>query len=194
MSKQNEITLMFDSITKSYDLINRILSFGINKWWRKKLIIESFKFINKEMLNITQKKFPDIEFIQNYATELLFDNDNFDVVSISFGIRNVIETQKAMDKFYRILKRKGILLILEFTKSDKKNKFRNCVDFYTEKLSTIIGGFLSKNQKAYKYLPDSIQNFYTQDELCKMLEKTCFEIKKIKSFNFAQVSMFIAQK
>ena len=146
------------------------------------------------MLNITQKKFPDIEFIQNYATELLFDNDNFDVVSISFGIRNVIETQKAMDKFYRILKRKGILLILEFTKSDKKNKFRNCVDFYTEKLSTIIGGFLSKNQKAYKYLPDSIQNFYTQDELCKMLEKTCFEIKKIKSFNFAQVSMFIAQK
>lgn len=99
-----------------------------------------------------------------------------------------------MDEFYRILKRKGILLILEFTKSDKKNKFRNCVDFYTEKLSPIIGGFLSKNQKAYKYLPDSIQNFYTQDELCKMLEKTCFEIKKIKSFNFAQVSMFIAQK
>ena len=233
MSKQKEIVSMFDSIAKSYDLVNKILSFGVDKKWRNEAVKESFKFLNQvdikildvacgtgdmvknwiensnkynkkikikgidpseEMLNIAKKKFPDIEFIQNYATELLFDNDNFDVVSISFGIRNIIETQKAMDEFYRILKRKGILLILEFTKSDKKNKFRNYVDFYTEKLSPIIGGFLSKNQKAYKYLPDSIQNFYTQDQLCKMLEKTGFEIKKIKSFNFGQVSMFIAQK
>ena len=233
MSKQKEIVSMFDSIAKSYDLVNKILSFGIDKKWRNEAVKESFKFLNqvdikildvacgtgdmvknwieisnkynkkieikgidpsKEMLNIAKKKFPDIEFIQNYATELLFDNDNFDVVSISFGIRNIIETQKAMDEFYRILKRKGILLILEFTKSDKKNKFRNYVDFYTEKLSPIIGGFLSKNQKAYKYLPDSIQNFYTQEHLSKMLEKTGFEIKKIKSFNFGQVSMFIAQK
>lgn len=233
MSKQKEIVSMFDSIAKSYDWVNKILSFGVDKKWRNEAVKESFKFLNQvdikildvacgtgdmvknwiensnkynkkieikgidpseEMLNIAKKKFPDIEFIQNYATELLFDNDNFDVVSISFGIRNVIETRKAMDEFYRILKRKGILLILEFTKSDKKNKFRNYVDFYIEKLSPIIGGFLSKNQKAYKYLPNSIQNFYTQDQLCKMLEKTGFDIKKIKNFNFGQVSMFIAQK
>jgi len=233
MSKQNEIISMFDSIANRYDFINRILSFGIDKKWRKESIKESFKFIKKEnirildvacgtgdmienwikyakkynkkieikgldpsskMLDCAKKKFPDIEFIQNYATELLYDNESFDIVSISFGIRNVIETQKAINEFYRILKQNGILLILEFTKTDKKNRFRNCVDFYTEKISPFIGGVLSHNRNAYKYLPDSIQKFYTQDKLCEMLKKTGFKIKKVKNFNFGQVSMLIVQK
>ncbi len=233
MQKQKEIVSMFDSIAKRYDLVNRVLSFGIDKKWRKESIKESFQFIDKkhikildvacgtgdmikhwilyaknfdknieiigldpsrEMLNIAKEKLPEIEFVQGFATEIPFENETYDIISISFGIRNILETQKAIDEFYRILKKRGILLILEFTKTDKKNRFRNCVDFYTEKFSPVIGGILSKNKDAYKYLPNSIQNFYTQDKLCEMLEKSDFEIKKVKNFNFGQVSMLIAQK
>jgi len=57
-----------------------------------------------------------------------------------------------------------------------------------------VGGILSKNKQAYKYLPTSIQNFYTRKELCNMMKKTGFTIKKAKNFNFGQVSMIIAQK
>jgi len=233
MQKQKEIVTMFDSIAKSYDLVNRVLSFGIDTKWRKEAIKESFNFINKkyikildvacgtgdmiknwikyaktfnknieikgldpskEMLNIAKEKLPNVDFVLGYATEIPFDNENVDIVSISFGIRNVLETQKAIDEFYRILKPNGILLILEFTKADKKNRLRECVDFYTEKLSPVVGGILSKNKQAYKYLPTSIQNFYTRDELCNMMKKTGFTIKKAKNFNFGQVSMIIAQK
>ena len=233
MQKQKEIVSMFDSIAKRYDLVNRVLSFGIDKKWRKESIKESFQFIDKkhikildvacgtgdmikhwilyaknfdknieiigldpsrEMLNIAKEKLPEIEFVQGFATEIPFENETYDIISISFGIRNVLETQKAIDEFYRILKKRGILLILEFTKTDKKNRFRNCVDFYTEKFSPVIGGILSKNKDAYKYLPNSIQNFYTKDELCNMMKNSGFEIKKVKNFNFGQVSMLIAQK
>ncbi len=233
MQKQKEIVSMFDSIARKYDLVNRVLSFGIDKKWRKEAIRKSFEFINKqnikildvacgtgdmiknwikfsdtfnkdieakgldpsrEMLNIAKEKLPDIEFIQGFATEIPFENETFDIISISFGIRNVLETQKAIDEFFRTLKPNGILLILEFTKTDKKNRLRNCVDFYTEKFSPVIGGILSKNKDAYKYLPNSIQNFYTKDELCNMMKNSGFEIKKVKNFNFGQVSMLIAQK
>ena len=233
MQKQKEIVSMFDSIAKSYDLVNRVLSFGIDTKWRKEAIRQSFSFIkkdeikildvacgtgdmiknwikyakifnkkieikgldpSKEMLNIAKEKLPNIQFVLGYATNMPFENESFDIISISFGIRNVIETQKAIDEFYRVLKPNGILLILEFTKADKKNKLRECVDFYTEKFSPIIGGILSKNIKAYKYLPNSIQNFYTKNELCEMMEKSGFLVKKAKNFNFGQVSMIIAQK
>ncbi len=233
MQKQKEIVSMFDSIARSYDLVNRVLSLGVDKIWRKEAIRESFGFIDKknikildvacgtgdmiknwikfakrfnknvevkgldpsrEMLNIAKEKLPDIEFIQGFATEIPFENETFDIISISFGIRNVLETQKAMDEFYRILKPKGILLILEFTKADKGNKLRECVDFYTKKFSPIIGGILSKNKEAYTYLPNSIERFYTRDKLCEMMEKSGFKIKKARNFNFGQVSMIIAQK
>jgi len=229
MSKQTEIVNMFDSIAKSYDLVNRILSFGIDKQWRKKAILESLELINKEnisvldvacgtgdmiesflkykndiniigldpskeMLKIAKEKLPNIKFIQGYATDLPFENNTFDIVSISFGIRNVIETQKAIEEFYRVLKPNGILLILEFTKSNGENTLRKCVDLYTQKISPIIGELFSKNKKAYEYLPKSIENFYTKDMLCELIEKEGFIIKKAKNFNFGQVSMIIAQK
>jgi len=229
MSKQTEIVNMFNSIAKSYDLVNRILSFGIDKQWRKKAILESLELINKEnisvldvacgtgdmiesflkykndiniigldpskeMLKIAKEKLPNIKFIQGYATDLPFENNTFDIVSISFGIRNVVDTQKAIEEFYRVLNKKGILLILEFTKSNGENTLRKCVDFYTNKFSPVIGGLFSKNKKAYEYLPKSIENFYTKDMLCKLIEKEGFVVKKAKNFNFGQVSMIIAQK
>ncbi len=233
MQKQKEIVNMFDSIAKSYDLVNRVLSFGTDKKWRKTAIKETFKNINKnkikildvacgtgdmirnflkyskeldknidikgldpshEMLKKAKEKLPNIDFILSYATNIPLKDNSVDIVSISFGIRNVLEIQKAIDEFYRILTPGGLLLILEFTKADKKSLFRKCVDFYTHKFSPIIGGTISKNKKAYEYLPNSIEKFYTKNMLCDIIMKSGFKIKKAENFNFGQVSMIIAQK
>jgi len=223
---QEEIVKMFDEIAPTYDLVNKIVSFGSDKIWRKKAIKEALKFLpknpkildvacgsgdmiaewqkytnniigldpSKGMLEVAKKRFPKIPFYEGLAQNLPFNNDSFDCLSISFGLRNVIETQKAISEFHRILKPNGILLILEFTKSEKSSVLRDCVDFYSNNILPKIGGIISKNRDAYKYLPNSIQNFYTSKELCKIIKNEYFEIKNVKSFNFGQVNIIIAQK
>jgi len=223
---QERIVKMFDEIAPTYDLVNRIVSFGSDKIWRKKAIKETLKFLPQnpkildvacgsgdmiaewlkytshiigldasgEMLKIAKKRFSNIPFYQGLAQNLPFDNDSFDCLSISFGLRNIIETQKAISEFHRVLKQNGILLILEFTKSEKSSVLRDCVDFYSNNILPKIGSIISKNRDAYKYLPDSIQNFYTSKELCKLIKNGYFEIKNVKSFNFSQVHLIIAQK
>jgi len=223
---QEKIVKMFDEIAPTYDLVNRIVSFGSDKIWRKKAIKETLNYLpknpqildvacgsgdmiaewlkytkniigldpSKGMLEIAKKRFPEILFYEGIAQKLPFNNDSFDCLSISFGLRNVIETQKAINEFHRVLKPNGILLLLEFTKPEKSSVLRHCIDFYSNNILPKIGGIISKNRDAYKYLPNSIQNFYTSKELCKIIKNAYFEIKNVKSFNFGQVNLIIAQK
>ena len=222
---QEKIVKMFDDIAPSYDIVNRIVSFGSDKLWREKAIKKTLSFTNnnpkildvacgsgdmievwkkytsniigldpsKGMLKIAKKRFPEIEFYQGYAQNLPFNDETFDVLSISFGIRNVVEIQKAIDEFSRVLKRNGILLILEFTKPEKKSTIRNCIDFYSNKILPKIGGIISGNKEAYEYLPNSIQNFYTLNELCKKINKK-FEVVEAKNFKLSPASIIIAKK
>ena len=221
---QEKIVKMFDEIAPSYDIVNRIVSFGSDKIWREKAIKEVLKYSNKNpkvldvacgsgdmieiwkkytnniigldpskgMLEVAKKRFPEINFYQGFAQNLPFENESFDCLSISFGIRNVVEIDKAIDEFYRVLKKNGILLILEFTKPEKKSKIRNCIDFYSNKILPKIGSIISGNKEAYEYLPNSIQKFYTLNELCKKLKK--FEVLEAKNFALSPTSMIIAKK
>jgi len=222
--KQEEIINMFDSIAPSYDKVNRIVSFGIDKKWREDAIKEVIKIKKPNkvldiacgtgdmieiwkkhgvdicgvdpsigMLNVAKQRFKDVKFYNLSATDLKDINNNCaDAISISFGIRNVVEIDKAIKEFYRVLNKKGIVLILEFTKSN--NPLRKVVDIYTNKVMPKIGGMLSKNEEAYKYLSNSIENFYTADELINLFEKEKFKLLKKQSFNFGQVSLIILQK
>ncbi|HEG0289650.1 TPA: class I SAM-dependent methyltransferase, partial [Campylobacter coli] len=67
------------------------------------------------MLNIAKQKFPNIEFIEAGAQELPLQSESVDIVSISYGIRNVVEREKALREFSRVLKQDGIFVVLEFT-------------------------------------------------------------------------------
>jgi len=149
---------------------------------------------SKGMLEIAKKRFPKINFYNAYATEIPCKDYSIDVISISFGIRNVLEIKKAIKEFNRVLKNNGKLLILEFVKSNNKENLRKYIDIYTKKFLPKIGALITKNKEAYEYLPKSIESFYTTDELCDLLKKFGFEIEKIKLFNFSQVAVIIAQK
>ncbi|WP_175403749.1 bifunctional demethylmenaquinone methyltransferase/2-methoxy-6-polyprenyl-1,4-benzoquinol methylase UbiE [Caminibacter mediatlanticus] len=222
---QEKIVKMFDEIAPTYDLVNRILTFGIDKNWRKKAIREVLKYSTPKkvldvacgtgdmieewrknidcevigldpsngMLDIAKKRFPDVNFINSYANDIPFESE-FDAISISFGIRNVVEIKKAIKEFNKALKKNGVLVILEFTKPKKNSSLTKCVNFYTNKFLPKIGGLLSKNKEAYEYLPNSIEKFYTADELKELLEKENFKVLKIISLNFGQVSIIIAKK
>ena len=220
---QQEIVKMFDEIAPTYDLVNRIVSFGSDKLWRKKAIKETLNYLpqnpkildvacgsgdmiaewqkytnnitgldpSKRMLEIAKKRFPEIPFYQGFAQNLPFE-ENFDCLSISFGLRNVVEIDRAIEEFYRVLKPNGILLILEFTKPDKNTSLKKAINFYSNKILPKIGEIISKNKEAYEYLPNSIEKFYTLNELLQKLNQ--FQILKAKTFPLSPTSMIIAKR
>jgi len=146
------------------------------------------------MMEVGRKKLPDLEFKKGSATQLPFEDNSVDIISISYGIRNVVERQKALDEFYRVLKSDGIVVILEFTKNDSNSPLAKVTDFYLNTVLPKLGGFISKNKEAYTYLPDSIEDFATTKKLTNELENSQFKIKEVKGFSLNISTMFIAQK
>lgn len=146
------------------------------------------------MLEIARQKFPKFEFIEAKAQNLPINDESADIISISYGIRNVIERQKAFKEFFRVLKNGGFLLILEFTKREKGGFFAWCRDFYLARILPKLGKLISQNKKAYEYLPDSIENFLSKDELIQELEHANFKLMHYESFSFGISSAFVAQK
>ncbi len=233
--KQDKIVGMFDDIASTYDLANRVLSFGIDKQWRKKgcnkaydilsekklsqitdvatgtgdlLIywkdiaksrgIEVEKFVGVDpsvgMLEVAKTKVDFAEFIEGKAQKLPIEDEATDVISISYGIRNVVDRVEALQEFYRALKPNGIVVILEFTKQERSGVVDKIVDFGMKNVLPRVGGLISKNYEAYKYLPDSIEEFLTTEMLAKELEEAGFEMKYTKSFSMGISTLLVAQK
>ncbi len=235
MDKQKKIVSMFDDIAKTYDLANRVLSFGSDIAWRKRACEKAYGFYNKSevkritdvacgtgdmlgfwqkiadkkgikvdeylgidpssgMLEVAKEKFPNFSYIKAYAQSMPIEDSSSDFVSITYGIRNVVDRVEAINEFYRVLKPGGMLVILEFTKREKANFIDNVTQFYMKKILPTIGALVSGNKEAYEYLPNSIDNFLTTEHLISELESNGFEIKYVKAFSFGISTLFIAKK
>ncbi len=233
--KQEKIVTMFDDIASTYDLANRVLSFGIDIQWRKKGCDKAFEILDKKelsqvtdvatgtgdlliywkeqakkngvkiekyvgidpsvgMLEVARRKVDFAEFIEGKAQKLPIADESTDVISISYGIRNVVDRVEALQEFNRVLKPNGIVMILEFTKQDRSGLIEKIVDFGMKSVLPRVGGLISKNYEAYKYLPDSIEEFLTTEMLAKELEEAGFEMKYIKSFSMGISTLLVAQK
>ena len=146
------------------------------------------------MLDVARKKVDFAEFIVGKAQNLSTENESTDIISISYGIRNVVDRIEALQEFHRALKPGGIVMILEFTKQDRSGLLDKIVDFGMKKVLPKIGGFISKNYEAYQYLPESIEEFLTTEMLASELEDAGFEMKYTKSFSMGISTLLIAQK
>ncbi len=160
--------------------------------------IEVEKFVGVDpsvgMLKVAKEKVDFAEFIEGKAQELPIDDESTDIISISYGIRNVVDRVEALQEFYRALSLGGIVVILEFTKQDRSGIVDKVVDFGMKNVLPRVGGIISKNYEAYKYLPDSIEEFLTTEMLAKELEEAGFEMKYIKSFSMGISTLLVAQK
>lgn len=146
------------------------------------------------MMEVAKKKLPDVEFIEAFATQIPLDNQSADIISISYGIRNVVQRQEAFDEFARVLKKDGLVVINEFTKNKKESLLDHITDFYINKILPILGGIISKNKEAYRYLPDSIDEFLTTQNLCRELKQSGLEPVYIKAFSMNISTLIIAKK
>jgi len=146
------------------------------------------------MLEVARKKVDFAEFIEGKAQALPIADGSSDVISISYGIRNVVDRPEALREFHRALKPGGIVMILEFTKQERKGVLDKVVDFGMKQVLPRVGGLISKNYEAYKYLPDSIEEFLTTEMLSRELEEAGFEMKYTKSFSMGISTLLVAQK
>lgn len=146
------------------------------------------------MMAVAKEKLPDVEFIEAGAAQMPLEESTADIISISYGIRNVVQRQEAFHEFARVLKKDGLVVISEFTKNEKTNPLDYLTDFYMNKILPTLGGLISKNKEAYTYLPNSIDEFLTTDNLCKELKIAGLEPVHVKAFSMKISTLIIARK
>jgi len=146
------------------------------------------------MVGVGREKFPSLSFHIAPATQLPCENTSADIISISYGIRNVMERQAAFLEFNRVLKSGGLVVILEFMKNENPSFLGKIRDWYMNNVLPRIGGLISNNYEAYRYLPDSIEGFLSVGNMSKELEEAGFEMLYVKSFSMDISTLMIARK
>ena len=225
--KKKYVKQMFNDISKTYDLINIISSFGIDRYWRKQLINSiklssdqslldvatgtgdvAFGFFKKYKVSITgldiarnmieiakqkAKKYSgNIIFVEGDAEKIQFDDNIFDALTISFGLRNMGSYDTALSEFHRVLNQSGKIAILEFSKPTSR-WFTPLFRFYFNRVVPFIGSLLSRKD-AYLYLPESVDYFLTRDDVCNKMKKAGFNNVRYKDYTFGVVSLYLGEK
>ena len=146
------------------------------------------------MVDVARQKFPKFDYAISKATDIPVEDAQADFLSISYGIRNVVEREEALLEFNRVLKPGGFVVILEFMKRENPGTMAKVTDFYLNNVLPKIGGAISNNKEAYEYLPNSIEGFLTLDKMEEELNTAGFEVKYSKSFSMNISSLIIARK
>ena len=128
--------------------------------------------INGSMLNEGRKNLLnhgiiDVDFVQANAESLPFEDNTFDCVSIAFGLRNVTNKDVALQQMYRVLKKGGTLLILEFSKVENE-MLKKIYDLYSFNVIPKFGEFFANDEDSYQYLAESIRKHPDQETLKSM--------------------------
>jgi len=146
------------------------------------------------MVNVAKEKYPKFNYHISKATEIPLEDSSSDFLSITYGIRNVVEREEALKEFNRVLKKDGLVVILEFMKNENPSALGRVRDFYMNNILPKVGGFISKNLEAYEYLPNSIEDFSTVENMQIELKAAGFEILYTKSFSMDISTLLIAKK
>lgn len=146
------------------------------------------------MVSVGREKFPDLEFNIAKATEIPLEDTSADILSITYGIRNVVEREAGLAEFNRVLKPGGLVVILEFMKNENPSLLGKVRDYYMHKVLPKVGGFISKNLEAYEYLPNSIEGFLTVKNMQAELDAAGFDMLFTKSFSMDISTLLIARK
>lgn len=146
------------------------------------------------MIDIAKKKLPDTTLKLGQGDKIPLLDSSVDIISIAYGLRNIIDREKALEEFYRVTRAGGLLMILEFMKNEKRSIFSSLMNFYTTKILPFVGGVISKNKEAYEYLPKSIGSFISNEDLNKELKEIGFKNIFSKGYSAGVSSLLIYQK
>ena len=226
----NQNREMFDSISKEYDFINNLITFGAHKKWKKQIVnickkinpkkildlatgtsdiaielssIKECKIIgvdpSSKMLEVGQSKIDNqnlndkILLEKGNAENLKYDDGMFDVVTIGYGVRNFTNLKNSLKEIYRVLKKDGLLIILE-TSLPSSPLVRVFYNIHTKLYVRIIGMIFSNNSDAYGYLESSAKTFPYGKDFIKILRDMNFINIQSEIKLFGASTIYIAKK
>ena len=202
---------MFDNISGNYDQLNRMISFGADVKWRKKVLqmVKDAKpksildiatgtgdlaimfaesqaerivglDISVGMLEVGKQKIKQlqldnrIDMLVGDSENLPFEDNTFDLVTVSFGIRNFENLEKGLSEILRVLSPNGQLIVLETSVPDKF-PFKQGYYIHSKLVLPAIGRLFSKDKRAYSYLSESASAFPYGQKLCDIFLKVGFK-------------------
>ena len=229
-SKKAQVAEMFNNISQRYDLLNHILSMGIDILWRRKAIkllqevkaetvldvatgtgdfaIEALRLkptkitgidISQGMLDVGKIKMKDkgydskIEMLLGDSENLPFNDNMFDAITVGFGVRNFENLEKGITEMHRVLSEKGKIAILEFSKP-RKFPIKQFYNFYFLNVLPAIGKLISKDPRAYTYLPESVKAFPDGEDFVSIMQKCGYKEVKQIPLTFGIASIYIGKK
>ncbi len=149
---------------------------------------------NMMMLKSAQKKLKkyNLSFINGDAENLPFKNLTFDYVIVSFGLRNFTNINNSLNEVFRVLKKNGKLICLEFSEVNNQI-FRRIINIYY-KVIPLLGNMFARNKMAYEYLVNSIKKFPNQIKLSKKLKDAGFKSVKVIDIIGGVAAIHISKK
>ena len=193
-----EIATMFDSVATRYDMMDTLMTGGLNHVWmtalRKAVAPHPGERIldlaagtgassaalakggaevvacdlSEGMIEVGRQRHPDIEFVQGNALDLQFEDASFDAVTISWGLRNIPDPARALREMARVVRPRGRLVVYEFS-TPPNAVFRRLYNFYQSTVMPVMAKAMSSNDVAYDYLIESIRDWPDQQDVARMI-------------------------
>lgn len=229
-TRKKESYKIFDEIAGTYDFLNRILSMGIDVYWRKKLlkhlpknpqkaldlatgtgdvaiVLASSKKIKNiigldmsaKMVELGKEKIKKkglskkVKLKVGDGVKVPFPPNSFDLVTISFGIRNFSDHEESLRNISKTLRENGRLLVMEFS-LPKNFLIRSLYLFYFRNILPFIGNIISRHKDAYSYLNKTVEDFPYGDDFKTLMENSGFKNCYFKTYTFGIASLYVGEK
>jgi demethylmenaquinone methyltransferase/2-methoxy-6-polyprenyl-1,4-benzoquinol methylase len=210
---------MFDRIAPVYDVMNHVMTAGLDRRWRRITVEETVRpgdrtldaccgtgdlaiaarsraadvvglDFSARMLERARRKAPDVEFVEGDMLALPFDDASFDSVTVGFGVRNVEDLEAGIRELRRVLRPGGRLGILEIT--TPRGVLAPFYRVWFDRVVPLLGKVLPGGD-AYTYLPASVRRFPAPDALKELLEQHGFAGVRYRTFAGGIVALHVAE-
>ena len=211
---------MFDRIAPVYDAMNRVMTGGLDRRWRRITVEQAVRGgdrvldaccgtgdlaiaarrhgagsvvgldFSEQMLERARRKAPELEWVQGDALALPFEDASFDAVTVGFGIRNVDDLETGLRELRRVLRPGGRVAILEIT--TPRGVLAPFYRVWFDRIVPLLGRVLPGGD-AYTYLPASVRRFPVPEELSRLLEACGFGDVHFRLFAGGIVALHVGE-
>ena len=210
---------MFDRIAPVYDTMNRVMTAGLDRRWRRETVRETVSpgdrvldaacgtgdlaieasragarvvglDFSGAMLQRARRKAPQLEWVQGDLLALPYEEGEFDAATVGFGIRNVADLEAGLRELRRVVRPGGRVGILEITRP--RGALRVFYSLWFDRVVPLLGRVLPGGE-AYTYLPASVRRFPGPEELAAAMRRAGFEDVRYRLFAGGIVALHIAQ-